>query len=692
MKRQRMTDDQIIAQIETLERQAIGFWASEVAEEQAMAMRYYLSQPFGTEEEGRSAVVSSDVWDVVEGLTPIVLRPFVASDEVVKFNALGQDDEESAEQESEYINWVVTQRNDSFNNLVGAVKTGLLQKNGIVKYWWQTSEESTVERYFGVSEDMLALVAQDKGVTVVEQSQAGMAEDGMPLFDVAIRVVDQVGKACYAVVPPEEFLVASDATSPNPQDARFVQHRRLLTIGELRSMGYDVDDDIADGGDTSPEYSPQFQARQQQQNDSQNTEGNDPTQRRVLFRESYLQIDADGDGMPELRKVCIVGRVLLAQEETEEIPFCGWTPYPQPFRFYGRCPADETIEIQRIKSTLWRQSLDNIYTINNNRVFANDSVNLSDLVDNQIAGVVRISGTGPVSNSVFPAPVTPIGQVVQPMIEYLDSAKENRTGFTRYNQGSDSDSLNKTATGIRLIQQSAGTRTEMISRAFAEQLLAPLMRGIHGLCRRHATKDETIRLRGKWVPIDPRGWKKRIDMTVAVGLGANDQQLKMQGAQMLLAEQKQLLQVGLVTPQNMYAWAARLAESLGYKNPDEFFTVPEQKQDQGLPPQVQQALEAAQQEIQQLQQALQEAQSGIQAEQVKGQNALQLESTKAQAAAQVEAIKQQAAQAIQQMKDEAAHDREELKAWTQITLQKMQPPPELSTAVAEDIKEEDGSS
>lgn len=73
----KMTDDQMLAQLELVERQAVGYYTGEVAHEQALALDYYHSKPFGTEEPGRSAVVSSDVWDVVEGLTPAILRPFL---------------------------------------------------------------------------------------------------------------------------------------------------------------------------------------------------------------------------------------------------------------------------------------------------------------------------------------------------------------------------------------------------------------------------------------------------------------------------------------------------------------------------------------------------------------------------------------------------------------------------------------
>lgn len=580
MAKQKMTEDQLLAQIENLERQAIGYYGGEIASEQATAMDYYLGKPLGTEEEGRSSVSSSDVWDVVEGLTPMVLKPFVSSEDVVKFNPVGPEDEESAQQESDYVNHVVTQRNDVFEVLVAWVKTGLLQKNGVVKYWWETSTRAEIERYDGLDDDQFTMLIEAENVTVMEHTET-QVDDGMGgvalMHDVVIRVSQEVGEPRFAVVPPEEFLISRDATTPNPKHANFVQHACRKTISQLREMGYDVEDDLADDIGDDPFMSEQYNARMKADEDQSSYDDSyDPAMREVVFRESFMLVDFDGDGIAELRKVCRVGKKVLANEETEEIPFCAWTPYQQPFKFYGRCPADETVEIQLIKTTLWRQSMDNIYTINNNRNFVSNKVNLDDLLDNQIAGIVRVDGDV-VGNHVMPAPVTPIGGVIQPMIEYLDSAKENRTGFTRYNQGTDSNSLNKTATGVRIIAEAGNQRVDIISRSFAEQGLKNLMLGVHGLIRRHGSKQETMRLRGKWVTVDPRNWKTRLDMTVSVGLGTADKQMQLQGAQMLMNEQKQLVQAGIVTPQNLLHGASKLVEAIGYKNPEAWFSEPQEQ-------------------------------------------------------------------------------------------------------------------
>jgi hypothetical protein len=590
-----MSDDDLLSQLENMERQAVGYYGGEIAGEQSKAMDYYLSKPFGTEEEGRSRVVSSDVWDVVEGLTPLVAKTFFASDDLVTFNPVGPEDEEAAQQETAYVNHIVVQKNDSFNEIISAIKTGLLQKNATAKYWWEKSKRSTIERYQGLSDDQYALLIKDDDVTVIQHTeQQAPAQPAQPdpnappgqpeapaepvtTHDCVIRVSHEVGEPKYCVLPPEEIRVSRDAQSTNPKKARYVGHITKKTISEIREMGYDVDDDIEDFNSQDPYLSEQYLARRMSEEAEYSTLAPlDPSMREVTFSDAVVRIDFDGDGIAELRRVCKVGRKILLNEETEEVNYVSWTPYPQPFKFYGRCPADETVEIQLIKSTLWRQSLDNIYTINNNRVYASDSVNLDDLLDNQIAGVVRVkAGQTGVSNHVMQAEITPIGGVVQPMIEYLDSAKENRTGFSRYNQGSADLGNQKTLGEVQIVSEQSGQRVELIARAFAEQFMKPLMLGIHGLCQRHATKAETVRIRDKWVTIDPREWQTRDDMTISVGLGNADQRMKMQAAQMILGEQQKLIAIpGVVTPENLFNAAAKLAQSVGEKSPEKYFSDP----------------------------------------------------------------------------------------------------------------------
>jgi biopolymer transport protein ExbB/TolQ len=164
-----------------------------------------------------------------------------------------------------------------------------------------------------------------------------------------------------------------------------------------------------------------------------------------------------------------------------------------------------------------------------------------------------------------------------------------------------------------------------------------------------------------------------------VGLGTADQQMKLQGVQLLLNEQKQLSQVpGLVSPANFYASAAKLAEAVGFKSPEQFFSQPQQQGPQ-IPPQVQAALQQAQQEIQQLQQALQQAQSG---EAVKR---MELESRE-----RIEAAKLQMQAAINAQQDDLKRDLAELAGAVSLLSKQIQPPASLGAAVEQDLAESNG--
>ena len=64
-----------------------------------------------------------------------------------------------------------------------------------------------------------------------------------------------------------------------------------------------------------------------------------------------------------------------------------------------------------------------------------------------------------------------------PLLEYIDQAQEVRTGVSRKNQGISADDLNRTATGVNLLQQAAAQRVELFARIFASGV-EDLMRGI----------------------------------------------------------------------------------------------------------------------------------------------------------------------------------------------------------------------
>ena len=136
--------------------------AARLAEERADAMDYYLGdmRKDMPAQDGRSRAVSSDVADTIEGLMPNLMDIFAGSDEVVRFEPVGPEDEAAASQETDYVNHVFMQQNPGFMILYSFIKDALLSKVGIVKVWWEEREEEQRETYYDLTDDQFAQLAQ----------------------------------------------------------------------------------------------------------------------------------------------------------------------------------------------------------------------------------------------------------------------------------------------------------------------------------------------------------------------------------------------------------------------------------------------------------------------------------------------------------------------------------------------------
>lgn len=621
-----MTEREILAAIEVEESQAYGFLTGELQQERADALDYYNGEPFGDEEEGRSQVVLTEVSDAVEGVLPGLCKIFAGSDQVLKFEPRNGEDVAASEQETEYCNYVITQKNPWFQIFYVWAKDAMLQKVGYVKAYWEDKVDTTEETYRNLSEDEMTYIMQDETIEVIghEQEEAIELTPQGPMVSVlhSIRVkrTNKYGQICIENVPPEEVLVSTRCRSPNPKDADFVEHRTQKTVSELRASGFDVPDEIAD--DTPDEMYESLHRDLYAENNDWHNESTDPAMRRVWVREVYMRIDVDGDGIAELTRFVIVGKQILDQQPIEFIPFSAITPYIMPHRHIGKSIADMTMDIQLQKSKVLRNEFDSSYLALHGRHAINDDrVNLDDMMTSRPGGVVRVKGDP--AGAIIPLNSShAIGQGF-PLLEYLDTVKENRTGVTKYNQGLDANSLNKTATGITKIMGAAQERQLLIARVFAETGVKDLFMTVHALTRLYQNKPEVIRLRNKWVQVDPRDWVKRVDMTVSVGLGTGDKDTQLGHLQMIGQYMQVLAQdpryAPIVRPKNAYNLGAKMIENAGYKMPEEFITDPEGQgaQPQGpSPEQVQQAL----QHMAELQKQLQDAQAKVaQYEQVQAQ-------------------------------------------------------------------------
>jgi len=570
--------------------QATGSHYSEISNTRANLFERYMGEPYGNERANYSSVVSTDVYDVVEWMLPEIMEIFTSGDKVAEFEPNGPEDEPVAEQETDAVNYVFYRQNDGFMAMYEFIKDGLIYKNGYMKRWWETKEETWTDAYKGLDPEELASL-QEKYAgeladgTTFERFDIEEGEDGI---DVEIKMSSKSEWLRVAALPPEEVLVSPQWEQINLDQCPFVAHRRTMTISDLVEMGYDrkqverlpVTDDDYENEERVDRFSTKGDVESTEQEDA------DSTMRKVLVHECYILVDYNDDGIAERRKVTVGGssNEILKwadggedNEEVHSVPISAWCPIPIPHKHYGRSVAETVTDVQRIKTTLVRQMLDNVYGANNaTREIARDGIDgentIKDLLVDRPNKIVRTKLIGNYQEHHPPEIVTQSLSA----IEYIDTVRENRTGVNRHNQGLSADSLNKTAAGMEMQLNQGQKKLMLIARVAAETGVRHLFRGIHADLRHGAGAKLKLRLRGEYIDVDPRQWRDRSDMTVNVGIGTGDRNQKAQSLAAIIAEQKENLMQGspLASPQNLFAAYSRFVENAGFKNPEEFFVDP----------------------------------------------------------------------------------------------------------------------
>ena len=675
---------------------AIGYINTETVEERRDALMAYNREPYGNEVEGRSTIVTGEVAEAVDGALPQLLRVFTQSDDVVRFEPKAPGDEEKAKQATEYCNWVLMNDNPGFEVFQTWFKDALLQKAGVIKVWWNDETSVDKEKYENLSEEELTLLLADGQMEVVKQRQTQIGEVPVPptpeqmmlaqqtgvppemtmqpvfSYNVTVKKINKKGSVKVENVPPEEFLISKKAR--RIADAPFVAHRRLTTRSELISMGFKADeiDELPAYDDLTftPERVARFPNGEQPDDPSLDTSMDE-----IETFECYIRTDYDEDGIAELRRVFYAGGTILENEEADFIPFCSICPIPMPHKFFGHSLADRVVDIQKIKTTITRQMLDNLYLSNNARMAVVDGqVNLDDMLTVTPGGIVRVKNNA----AITPLQVPLVAGQAFPMLAYMDEIQQKRTGVTQASQGLDPNILqNTTATAVAMVQNAGAAKVELIARIFAETGVKDLFKSILHLVCKYQDKERIVRMRGKFVAIDPREWSNEYDLTVNVGLGTGNREQQMAMVAAILQKQEQIMsQMGianpLVSPSQYRNTLGRFIESAGFKDTSEFFReiTPEMEQQMLQPqqPQPDPATAALMQQAQaQMQITQAKAQADIQLNQAKAQADIQLQREKAAADIQLEREKAAAQLQLKTAEFQAEAQLKAAKVGAQIT-------------------------
>lgn len=560
---------------------------SYIAPEREQAMAYYLGDPFGNEEDGRSQVVMTVVRDTVLAMLPSLLRIFTSTDKVIEFVPKGPEDVEVAEQMTDLVQYIFSQENNGFRILYNAMKDGLVLKTGVLT--WYKIDRETVEEYSysGLSQDEVSFILSDPSVTPIEivQSQEEVQQvDPMtgqpmmsqtpPTISMRIKRVNKEPRYVVECIPPEQFLIDNEATSIDT--ALIVGRRKLATVSELVEMGYPREIIEENAGSGGFEMNMETLVRNPaDQTFFGITQGADESTDKVYYVEAYIRIDKDGDGIAELHKVCTVGNgaTVLHDEIVQTAPFALLDPDPTPHTIFGKSIADQTMDLQLITSSIMRNTLDSLaQSIHPRTGVVEGQVNMDDVLNNEVGGIIRMRQQGAVQPFTTPF----VGQQALGVLAYLDEVKTQRTGISRASQGLDADVLQSTTrTAVQAQLSSSQERIEMIARLFADGMKR-CFQGILKMVIQHQDKPKIIRLRNKFVPIDPRGWDAGADMVVNIALGRGSDEQRMMFLMQILAQQKEVIQTygpnnPLVDLQQLRDTLANITQLAGFQDPSQFW-------------------------------------------------------------------------------------------------------------------------
>lgn len=570
---------------------------TELDQDRALAIQSYFGLPYGDEVEGRSGVVTRDVSEVVDYQVVGILGTVISSGKVVEFET-GDDDDDTAEepeggkpappkpdygrQATKAIQYQFMRKQNGYRILHDSLKAGLMEKTGIVKSYAQPQKpgRQTVDVpsvWIDVGEDGPTL----EGRSIVEA--IGIDEGWEPgVASVMQRVTVEVPRPPLfrdEAVPNEQFLIAPDALDCDT--AVYVGHKPPKTLSELVEMGFDrAQLETLWGG--LPDSTIVSDARDANRSQKERTMDARPgAVRKVYLNEEYPLWDWDDDGIAE--RLCvhrINGTILrkadgsLSITEVDSQPFSGWSPFPMQHRFVGQSSADKVMDIQRIRTVLLRQGLDSQYQANAPRVTVSVDGITDDTIDDLLTvrpgALIRHKGS--LAPQPFAVPDTSANSFQA--MEMMTGERESRTGVTRHNQGLNPDTLNKTASGMAMLQASGQQIELYIARNYAEFLARVFLKRY--VLMRTFGQPFSMKIDGKATVIDPRQWPEEIDVTITVGLGTGNKDQKLTLRMSLLEIQQAAIQGGMrgVTEEQIFHNVSALIEDASLGVPTDYWLDP----------------------------------------------------------------------------------------------------------------------
>lgn len=536
------------------------------------------------ERPNKSSFVSTDVRDAILLMLPSLIRIFAASEHPVELVPRTAQDSDMAKQATDYVNHVFWRDNPGFLILYGAFKDAMTVKTGFVKWWTDDNRSVKRKTFVNISqEQVLMLIAEDPTARIVDHGEPDPQTGAIDR--ITFEYVESKPMIRVAGVPPEEMRL--DRYARSFSKSRIVGHERIVSLDELTAMGYPRDL-CANYLQTQEVHNFTMEAMIRNPGRGMSTRVGDG----VLYGEWYIYLDTDGDGVPELRYVTTMGEnhEIIENEAANRVKFACFSVDPISHTIVGDSIADLTIDIQRIKSNIFRGVLDSLAESINPKTVVNELMtNLDDALNDDLGAVIRTRGDP--SNAVAFSTTPFVGQQAIPVLEMLNEVLQRRTGLSDAAKGLDPKALqSSTMVGVEAIINGAQERTELVARVLAETGFRDLFTGLFNEVCENPNQKRTLRVAGNFIPYDTSTFDADMKVEVNPTLGKGSDTVRMMTLQQIKQDQATVFtQFGPNNPvvgiPEMLATISDMLEIANIRNVGRYFKTP--------PPQVLQAIATA---------------------------------------------------------------------------------------------------
>jgi hypothetical protein len=534
--------------------------------------------------QNKSTFVSTDVRDAILSILPSLIRIFAASENVITIVPRTQQEEAIAEQATNYVNYTFWQDNPGFLILYGAFKDAMTVKTGFVKWWTDDNVQTAYKTFVNCNQMQVQLLLQESpGARVVQahpvDQQTGLFPEVVIEYEVSKPVIKVAG------VPPEEMRI--DRYARSLSRSRIIGHERIVYIDELVAMGYDRDM-CANYIQTQDIHNFTMEAQLRNEGRGMSTRIGDG----VMYGEWYIWVDKDGTGSTQLRYICTMGEdhAIVNDESANRAKFACFSVDPISHTIVGDSIADLTLDMQRIKTNMFRGVLDSLSEHINPKMAVNELMtNLDDAMNDDLGAIIRTRGD---PNTAVAYTATPfVGQEALPVIQLLNEVLQRRTGLSDAAKGLDPKALqSSTMIGVDAIISGAQERIELVARVLAETGYKDLFQGLFNEICENPNPPRILKVNGSYQQFDPSTFDATMGVEVNPTLGKGTDVTRMMALTQIKQDQQMLVsQMGLNNPicgiPEMLNTVTDMLALLNIKNVSRYFKTPD--------PQTLQAMQSA---------------------------------------------------------------------------------------------------